>query len=259
MAQWAAAQRVAGVPLCGATPPKDGPKRVPGHHRGSTLSAGLPADETAEEWASTGTNRPRSPLAPARDQPGQARSRRQHDSGQSHCHRKGGRQFSFLSTAGVCVHSGRSPVVVRRPAAEARSMRLLLDLLLPCSCVACPSERGPVCPDCGSQRWEPRRRDPTPRPTGLPPVWAAAEFGGPMRDLVLAYKQDGCWPALRPLTTALTDTVLAATRGRAGPILLVPVPSSAAARRRRGHHHVLALCRRAGRGGDLRAAGVSVA
>lgn len=138
-------------------------------------------------------------------------------------------------------------------------MRLLLDLLLPCSCVACPSERGPVCPDCGSQRWEPRRRDPTPRPTGLPPVWAAAEFGGPMRDLVLAYKQGGCWPALRPLTTALTDTVLAATRGRAGPILLVPVPSSAAARRRRGHHHVLALCRRAGRGGDLRAAGVSVA
>ncbi|MDX6258149.1 MAG: hypothetical protein QOJ11_4483 [Frankiales bacterium] len=137
-------------------------------------------------------------------------------------------------------------------------MRLLLDLLLPCPCVSCAADRGPVCPDCRSQRWEPRRRDPTPRPVGLPPVWAAAAFAGPMRDLVLAYKQDGCWPSLRPLTTALTDTVLAATRGRAGPLLLVPVPSSAAARRRRGHHHVLALCRRAGRDRALRAVGVRV-
>jgi predicted amidophosphoribosyltransferase len=141
-------------------------------------------------------------------------------------------------------------------------MRLLLDLLLPCPCVACDSGRGPVCRPCRSQRWDPQRRDPTPRPHGLPPVWTAAAFAGPMRDLVLAYKQDGCWPTMTPLSTALGDTVLAATRGRAGPVgplLLVPVPSSASARRRRGHHHVLSLCRRAVRLRSLRTAGVSVA
>jgi predicted amidophosphoribosyltransferase len=141
-------------------------------------------------------------------------------------------------------------------------MRLLLDLLLPCPCVACGCDRGPVCRACRSQRWDPQRRDPTPRPPGLPPVWTADAFGGPMRDLVLAYKQDGCWPTMRPLSTALADTVLAATAikaGRTGPLLLVPVPSSASARRRRGHHHVLSLCRRATRLRCLRTAGVSVA
>lgn len=136
---------------------------------------------------------------------------------------------------------------------------LVLDLLLPCPCVGCDSGRGPVCRACRSRRWDPQRRDPTPRPPGLPPVWTAAAFAGSMRGLVLAYKQDGCWPTMRPLSTALGDTVLAATRGRAGPVLLVPVPSSAAARRRRGHHHVLSLCRRAARLRLLRSAGVSVA
>ncbi|MDX6242990.1 MAG: hypothetical protein QOE76_713 [Frankiales bacterium] len=145
---------------------------------------------------------------------------------------------------------------------------LLLALLLPCPCVACDSERGPVCRRCRDRRWEPRRRDPTPRPPGLPPVWTAAPFAGPMRDLVLAYKQDGCWPTMLPLSAALSDTVLAATRARAGPpgpagpagpLLLVPVPSSTSARRRRGHHHVLSLCRRAARRPAMRTAGVSVA
>jgi predicted amidophosphoribosyltransferase len=133
---------------------------------------------------------------------------------------------------------------------------LLLDLLLPSPCVACGSDHGPVCSGCRCRRWEPRRRDPTPRPPGLPPVWAAAAYGGPMRGLVLAYKQDACWPALRPLAGALAETVLAATRGRDGPVLLVPVPSSAAARRRRGHHHVQGLCRRAGRLPALRTTGL---
>src|ERR1700712_2240740 len=127
----------------------------------------------------------------------------------------------------------------------------VLDLLLPCPCVACGTEHGPVCRSCRPQRWQPRRRDPTPRPVGLPPVWTADELAGSMRGLVLAYKEDGCWPAMRPLGTALADTVVAATGRRDGPLLLVPVPSSAAARRRRGHHHVLALCRRAARGDRL--------
>jgi predicted amidophosphoribosyltransferase len=80
-----------------------------------------------------------------------------------------------------------------------------------------------------------------------------------MQRLVLAYKQDACWPALRPLVAALTATLLASTETATGmlpePVLIVPVPTSAAARRRRGHHHVLTLCRRAGRDPLVRAAG----
>src|ERR1700712_3265259 len=134
-------------------------------------------------------------------------------------------------------------------------MRMLLDLLLPSACVAWGGARGPVGLACRGAPWDARRRDPTPAPRGLPPVWTADEYDGPMRSLVLAYKQDGCWPALGPLTTALRSAGEAAIVGAAGPrgtrVLLVPVPSSAAARRRRGHHHVVALARRVARAGPV--------
>ena len=140
-------------------------------------------------------------------------------------------------------------------------MRLLLDLLLPSPCVACADDRGPVCRSCAGLAWSPGRRDPTPRPPGLPPVWSAAEYGGAMRALVLAYKEHSCWPALGPLSAALAETLLAVPglAARGDPVLMVPVPSSAAARRLRGHHHVLALCRRAGREPGLRTTGLAPA
>lgn len=142
-------------------------------------------------------------------------------------------------------------------------MRMLLDLLLPTACVVCAGARGPVCPRCAATSWEPRRRDPTPRPYGLPPVWTADGYEGAMRSLVLAYKQGGCWPAVPPLVSALRTTLLSAiapTAGVLGPrVLLVPVPSSAAARRRRGHHHVVALARRTARAGPVGGAELVVA
>lgn len=126
-------------------------------------------------------------------------------------------------------------------------LRLLLDLLLPCSCVGCGGDRGPLCPGCRALRWAATRRDPTPRPTGLPPVWSSAAYEGVMQRLILAYKQDSCWPAMAPLSRALRETALSLPLvPGAPPPLLVPVPASATARRRRGHHHVLALCRRTG-------------
>ena len=140
-------------------------------------------------------------------------------------------------------------------------MRLLLDLLLPCPCVSCGDDRGPVCRSCAGQRWSPARRDPTPCPPGLPPVWSAGDYGGALRDLVLAYKEHACWPALRPLSLALADTLLAVRGGgaRGDPALIVPVPSSPEARRRRGHQHVLALTRRALHQPTLRGAGLTPA
>ena len=137
-------------------------------------------------------------------------------------------------------------------------MRMLLDLLLPTACVVCAGARGPVCARCAATLWQPRRRDPTPRPYGLPPVWTADAYDGPMRSLVLAYKQGGCWPAVPPLVSALRATLGVAIAGTTdGLVLLVPVPSSAAARRRRGHHHVVALARRTARAGPV--AGVELA
>ena len=84
-------------------------------------------------------------------------------------------------------------------------------------------------------------------------MWAAADYEGVMQRLVLAYKQDGCWPAMPVLAAALGAALLAS--GAHGPVLVVPVPTSAAARRRRGHHHVLGLARRACRDPVVRAAG----
>ena len=118
---------------------------------------------------------------------------------------------------------------------------------------------GPVCRSCADQRWLPARRDPKPRPPGLPPVWSAGDYGGALRDLVLAYKEHALlagaatavrrrWPT-RCLPYGPTSR--AATR-----CWSCRCPSSPAARRRRGHQHVLALCRRAGHLPALRAAGL---
>ena len=92
-------------------------------------------------------------------------------------------------------------------------------------------------------------------------MWSAGDYGGALRDLVLAYKEHACWPALRPLSVALADTLLAVRGGlaRGDLVLMVPVPSSPAARRRRGHQHVLALCRRAAHLPLLREAAVTPA
>jgi predicted amidophosphoribosyltransferase len=88
---------------------------------------------------------------------------------------------------------------------------------------------------------------------------AAARYGGPVRSLLLAYKERGRVDLARPLGAALARVIVraAAADGWPGPggagvpgsttgsrpaLALVPVPSTSTARRRRGFDHVALLC-----------------
>ncbi|MEU6402046.1 ComF family protein [Streptomyces sp. NPDC046985] len=116
------------------------------------------------------------------------------------------------------------------------------DLLLPAECAGCGRSRTVLCPRCravlgGSA---PLRVRPRPAPAGLPPVHAAAPYGDEVRAALLAHKERGALALAGPLGAALAGAVRAALRaagadGRAGPVLLVPVPSARRAVRARGH------------------------
>ncbi|MCD0486264.1 ComF family protein [Streptacidiphilus sp. ASG 303] len=145
----------------------------------------------------------------------------------------------------------------------------LLDLLLPARCDGCGGTRGRLCPGCraalAAAPVRPARPDPPP--PGLPPVYAAAVYEGPVRGLLLAHKERGALGLAGPLGAALAGAVLAALgeepragaadrRDRTGPapLLLVPVPSAPRAVRARGHDPVHRLARAAAR--ELRRSGV---
>jgi len=87
------------------------------------------------------------------------------------------------------------------------------------------------------------------------PVWTLSTYGGPVRELVVAWKDGGRADLTRPLARAVRlaardlAPVLAAGAGAAPgarrasgggalPLLVVPAPSTAAARRRRGEDPV---------------------
>lgn len=141
--------------------------------------------------------------------------------------------------------------------------RALADLVLPRTCAGCGVPGSDVCLRC--RRWltVPRLAAPRRHPPGLPPTVAAGPYAGPVRPVVLAFKEHGRAELARPLGAALALAVtvllgaLPALRPGRGPVLLVPVPSSAAAVQRRGRDHVreLAGCGAA----ELRAAGLAAA
>ena len=87
---------------------------------------------------------------------------------------------------------------------------------------------------------------PSPVPPGLPPCFTVGEYAGPMRELILAYKERGRRVLAAPLGDALAGVVLAVWPVRpAEPLALVPVPATAAAIRARHGDHMLRLARRA--------------
>lgn len=121
---------------------------------------------------------------------------------------------------------------------------VLADLVLPADCAGCgvggPSSLCPACADVLDQS-VPYETVPTPAPYGLPTCVTLAPYDGPMRGLVLAYKDRGRHRLARPLGRHLAR-VVAAGAVRMGcptrsPVVLVPVPSTpAAARERHGDH-----------------------
>jgi len=115
-------------------------------------------------------------------------------------------------------------------------MRALLDLVLPARCAGCGEPAGPGCQQCLRALIAPARwTRPEPAPPGLPPVATIASYdGGPVRDLLIAYKEHGSAGLARPLGMALARSVAFAAGHCPEPIMVVPVASSGRQCRRRG-------------------------
>lgn len=119
----------------------------------------------------------------------------------------------------------------------------VLDLLLPGRCAGCGAVGGLACPACAAALRAPARPAwPSPAPAGLPPPWTLAAYDGPVRKLILAYKERGL-TGLRPLLGGALARPLAAAAGDR-PVLVVPAPSARQAIRQRGDDVVLGLARR---------------
>jgi predicted amidophosphoribosyltransferase len=94
---------------------------------------------------------------------------------------------------------------------------------------------------------------PYPAPIGLPVCAAGARYRGPVRRLLIAYKERGRRDLAAVLSMALVHALLALPAVRAAleepsessarRLLLVPVPASRAAWRARGFDHIVTLVR----------------
>lgn len=121
----------------------------------------------------------------------------------------------------------------------------LLDLVLPRRCAGCAEPGTGLCPGCRAAMAAPPVGLVADGPRRLPPLAAAAGYGGVVRGVLLAHKEHGRLALVRPLGRALAGAVgcLDLPPGT----VLVPVPSSVAAVRQRGHDHARRLARAAAR------------
>jgi predicted amidophosphoribosyltransferase len=130
-----------------------------------------------------------------------------------------------------------------------------LAVLSPVTCSGCGALDRGLCAVCLAAL--------TPHPEHIrdagagPPVWAALDYSGVTRAVLLAYKDHGRTDAMLPLGRALRAAVIAASGHlrevgacepavRAGGVVLVTIPSTRAAFRRRGYHPTASALRRAG-------------
>jgi predicted amidophosphoribosyltransferase len=124
-----------------------------------------------------------------------------------------------------------------------------LDLLLGGACVGCARPGRALCdvcaatlPEAAAPTW------PTPVPAGLAPPWAAAEYAGTVRAMVLAHKEHRVLALRTPLARLLAGAVQAAVADLpGGPVVLVPVPSRPGIVRSRGHDPTWSVTSRAAR------------
>jgi len=139
-------------------------------------------------------------------------------------------------------------------------------LVVPVECPGCGAPDEVLCGTCAAGLAGPvfrceHRVPRLDRMDGLAslPVWAVADYAGPLRGVVVAWKDRG----RQDLTAALAAAAERAGRqvgaalgpaGRTIPVRVVPVPTTAAARRRRGADLVAGLAGSVSRG--LHAAGV---
>ncbi|GHH78484.1 ComF family protein [Promicromonospora soli] len=140
-----------------------------------------------------------------------------------------------------------------------RPVRELARLLLPVAC-PCGELDVPWCAGCAALLTGPpiRAEHGAPRLDrldGVPPVpvWALTPYAGPVRDVVVHWKDRGradldrlLAPALRRAAARIGPVLSPALGG--APIAIVPVPSTGAARRARGREPVAVLARAVARG-----------
>lgn len=121
-----------------------------------------------------------------------------------------------------------------------------VDLLLGGSCAGCARPGRLLCGGCSSALaagvvaagpvW------PDPVPPGLVQPWAALEYDGPVRGLLLGHKERRLLALRRPLAGLLAAAVAAAVRDAGpGPLVMVPVPSRRGTARARGHDPTLRI------------------
>lgn len=125
-----------------------------------------------------------------------------------------------------------------------------VDLLLGGTCVGCSHPGRPLCASCADllptsavPAW------PAPAPVGLVVPWAAAEYAGTVRAMVIAHKEERVLALAAPLGRLLALAATGALRGVEvdGPVVLVPVPSRPGSTRARGHDPTATMTGRAAR------------
>jgi predicted amidophosphoribosyltransferase len=124
----------------------------------------------------------------------------------------------------------------------------LADLVLPRTCAGCGVPGAMLCRACAGLLALPRPAAPRRFPWGFPPTAAAGAYAGPVRPVVLAFKERGRAELAVPLGAALAlavAVVVSAVPGPPRPVALVPVPSSRESLRARGRDHVRELTTRA--------------
>jgi len=125
----------------------------------------------------------------------------------------------------------------------------VVDLVLPVRCAGCDRPAvGDLCDHCRSflAGLSPATVRPDPAPPGTPPCMAGAEYAGPLRALIVAYKERGRHRLATVLGELLARVILAAEPA-AERMVLVPVPATATAARRRYGDHISRLAYRAAR------------
>jgi ComF family protein len=112
-----------------------------------------------------------------------------------------------------------------------------------------PGER--LCADCRDMlRQAPRSVPPEPCPPGLPMSYAVASYDGPVRRIILDYKERANFGLRVALASALEMAMLAVLADApsvAGPVRVVPAPTTRRAVRDRGHNPVQALAQQVAR------------
>ncbi|KRF14117.1 hypothetical protein ASG90_14325 [Nocardioides sp. Soil797] len=127
-----------------------------------------------------------------------------------------------------------------------------MDLVTGSACPGCGQPGTLLCDGCAAALTGHARESlPTPSPPGLVRPWAAGEYDGVLRTLVLGHKERQQFSLRRPLGGLLAGAVTGlteATRVAVGtPLVLAPVPSQRASVRARGHDPTLLFTKEAAR------------